>query len=89
MTGNPEVKRLDPDDYLQLQQHLLMFGPIVAEWELEAFIAQIDRADTLCPVPDPTLWIRGHKNLSKIRELAVGALAFKRAVVKARDEAGL
>lgn len=78
---------MDAATYEGLQQQLVLFGAIVAEWPLEDFIAAIDHADTIGPIVDPTLWIRGQKAMSQVRQLAAGALEFKRAAVNVRAAA--
>ena len=63
-------------------------GALLAMFPIEEWLQQLQRAETLAPILDPTLYrdyiYSGRDEL--IRELLEGALAFKRAVVKAQEK---
>ena len=53
---------------------------------LNEFIVQIDRAETLGPILDPTKWVEMNKNIAQLKELAKALMLFKRAIDKVREE---
>ena len=58
------------EDYINIQNQILAIRGIIKDLPLTEFITAIDRADTLGPIIDPTLWIKGNNQMSKIRKLA-------------------
>ena len=67
---------MDSDDYKMTQEMLLMLARQVRLLDLSAFLQAIDRAETLGPILDPTLYRASlyDGNLERIKELARGAL---------------
>jgi len=58
------------EEYINIQNQILAIRGIIKDLPLTEFITAIDRADTLGPIIDPTLWIKGNNQMSKIRKLA-------------------
>lgn len=67
-------------EYLVIQQQLLMLASLVREMDVEGFLKCISLSEATAPILDPTLWIKGHKNLEIIKKMALGARAFKNAL---------
>jgi hypothetical protein len=58
------------EEYLIVQNQLQAIGGLVLGMDLDGFVARIDRAQTLTPILDPTLWMRGAEKLREVREIA-------------------
>jgi len=77
---------MTPEEYKMTQTQLLAMAPIIADMDLDDFLRDIERAEAFGCFKDPTLWMKGIDNLQKIKEIAKGALEFKKAVLKVRVE---
>ncbi len=77
---------MNEEEYISVQSQLLLIGRLVQEMDLPAFLAAIHRAETLAPILDPTLLMRGEKNLTHIRNLAEALQPFRRAVLQVVEE---
>ncbi len=75
-------------DYEMTQQQIVFIGSLVKGLPLDEFIAAIDHADSIGPILDPTLWMRGNKEMMKIRDLAAGLRDFQTIVNKIIQEGG-
>lgn len=68
------------DDYVRVQEQLILLVDLVTtsltREDLGEFMESIERADSIGPLLDPTLWIRGHETMYRIRDLAAAALVF-------------
>jgi len=80
---------LSAAEYEVTQQQLLLLGTLVAEMPLEAFIRKADHAEAVAPFLDPTLYMRGGRNLGDIIRLAKAARELQKVVldIQARTEA--
>lgn len=45
--------------------------PLVKDVNFLAFLQKIDEAETLGPLMDPSLWLRAHKALDRVKEAAI------------------
>lgn len=68
------------EEYQNTQIQLQMIGEVVSRLDLAGFLNRIDRAETMGPILDPTLYRRAALGLDKIQTLARAAYAFQRAV---------
>jgi hypothetical protein len=75
-------------DYEMTQQQIVFIGSLIKGLPLDEFIAAIDHADSIGPILDPTLWMRGNKEMMKIRDLAAGLRDFQTIVNKIIQEGG-
>ena len=57
-------------EYIAIQSQIITIGTLVADLDLNGFLQAISHAETMGPFLDPTLWIRGHRNLETIKRLA-------------------
>ena len=73
------------DEYIATQSQLVTLINVIEQMNLTDFIAQAERADAIAPVIDPTLWMKGHKHLDAVKDLARAALNFQGAAVKFRE----
>ncbi len=69
------------EEYLQTQQSILLIAAVVSSLPLNEFISQADRADTIAPLLDPTLWQKAHTNLEALLRLARALEAFQGVVL--------
>lgn len=53
--------------------------------DLTAFIRANERADTIGPFIDPTLWMAGHRNMNTLTKVATALQRFKSVVTDARE----
>jgi len=71
---------MDRDEYELIQNQIMLLGSAVKDLDLDDFIAEIDHADTVGPILDPTAWIKGHDTMYQIRKLAVALKGFQKVV---------
>ena len=64
--------------YESTQIQIGLIGEIVKDLHLVEFIKAIDKADTLGPILDPILWIKGSGRMRKIRDTAYSLLEFQK-----------
>lgn len=90
MSGRDVVvasEQIGPAEYRAVMDHVLLFARLIENSELidriPAVIDAAQRADTLGPIVDPTLWMDGHGNLRRQVEILRAVLAFRDAVRKA------
>lgn len=76
------------EEYLQAQTTIALVAQMTVDLDLDAFIDRANRAESIAPILDPTLWIRGGKKLEAVKDLAIGLRKFQRAVEKHRDLLG-
>jgi hypothetical protein len=62
-------------EYALVQSQIMSIAELVEATlpieRLDAFIERIERAETMGPVLDPTLWIRAGKTMAKIKAVAI------------------
>ena len=73
---------MSPEEYKMIQSLLISQASIIAELDLEGFIIAANRAESIDPVLDPTLWIKRNKRLRHIKQVAIAY----QDVVKAYEE---
>ncbi len=73
------------EEYLQTQSQIMAMANIVTGMLLREFIANAEKADTIGPLLDPTLWIRGHDTLATILDIARSLLRFQEVIVTKID----
>ena len=71
---------MDRDKYELIQNQIMLLGSAVSDLDLDQFIEAIDRADSVGPILDPTLWIKTHDTMYQIRKLAVALKGFQKVV---------
>ena len=66
-------------EYQRVQDSLVMLAQMMKslDLDLDEFLARISDADSIGPMIDPTLWMRGNKKLENVRRLAVTAKTFQ------------
>lgn len=81
---------MDESDYAVAQAQLLALTQIVATMpSLSGMVAAIDRATSVAPILDPTLFRKASPNLRTIRRLAVALRAFQVEIEKLQAEGKL
>jgi len=75
---------MDKKKYRETQSSIFIIAAMVERLDLQGFLAAIDKAETVGPIVDPTLYIRGRRNLQTIKNFAGSLLTFQQAVAKAR-----
>lgn len=70
------------EEYIQCQSSLILLAKIVKDLPLNEFLSAIDHANTVGPLLDPTLWMRGSKKMQEIRQLASSLLPFQAEIYK-------
>lgn len=73
---------LSDAEYLVMQSHVALIARMVIEIDggtLEAFIARAERADSIGPLLDPSLWMLGHEGLR-------GVITHARALARCRRD---
>lgn len=85
-TRQPE--RMSDAAYAVTQQRLMLLAGFVLRMDLDAFLERIQMTETICPLVDPTLYMRGAEKLGQVRDLAVAANEFRSVVVEQFKEDG-
>lgn len=65
------------EEYSQVQQELLVLARWVHGLDLDAFLHRIRQAETIAPILDPTLYLRGGQQLHQIKRLAQSLRPFQ------------
>ena len=73
---------MDKAQYLEVQQQLVHLAREVHDMPLGEFLLAIDHADTVGPLLNPSLWMRGQGQMMRFRNLAEALLSFQNAAVK-------
>lgn len=71
------MNELTNQEYINAQNQIGLLAGIVREIPLDDFLAMIDRAETIGPIVDPTLYIKAGKNLAKVKRLASALREFR------------
>lgn len=86
MDADTKAEDLDDETYILVQQQITAFAGVVRNMPLRAFLERIDRAESVAPMLDPTLFMRAGKNLAVIKVFAESLLTFQRAIQKLMGE---
>ena len=65
------------DQYAAVQGQLLAIVSIVAEMPLQEFIQAGEHAQSIGPFINPTLWMKGNKQLEGVMRLAIALRVFQ------------
>lgn len=76
----------EPFDYKATQERLLFVAQFLADLDLQWFLEMIGRAESIGPMLDPTLYMRGGQQLGLIKDLANAARGMQKAFEKFRDK---
>jgi hypothetical protein len=75
-------------EYQMIQDFLITQAAILAELDLDGFIAANSRADSLGSVLDPTLYRKAHRKLDMIRKIAFAATDYVHAYLELNRKGG-
>ncbi|HEX6826590.1 MAG TPA: hypothetical protein VF077_09780 [Nitrospiraceae bacterium] len=67
-------------DFHMVTQQLLMVGNLVKDLKLSEYINAINRADSIAPIIDPTLWKKGHQKTAILQKMARGLMMFQESL---------
>ncbi len=81
-----DKKPMSAEDYSATQSQLLLLAGVAIEMDLPAFLERIQHSETVAPLLDPTLYMRGAAKLEQVRRLAAAANTFRAEVLRQRDE---
>ncbi len=88
---DPDLRRpgglLYAYQYEAVQAQLLLLCGLVERMPLDDFVRTAEHADAFVPFVDPTLWMKGSRNLSAVIRLARGACEFQKVIRKVKAEA--
>ena len=68
------------EQYAEIQAQLLTVAGVVADMELKEFILAGERAQSIGPFIDQTLWMKGHKQLEDVISLAIALRVFQMVI---------
>ncbi len=68
---------MEEGKYLEVQTQLMTFAGIVLNMPLKEFLEAAERAETVGPILDPTLWMKANQRLTMIKDLARKLKAFQ------------
>lgn len=68
------------EEYTQTQQHIVLLAQLANGLDLDGFLERISLAESVAPIVDPTLWIRGGKKLHQVKRLAQALRPFQKEI---------
>lgn len=71
------MNMMDKQEYLRTQKILFEMATLVADLDLNGFVEAISFSESIGPMLDPTLYMKGRANLEIIKRMAIAARAFK------------
>lgn len=71
------MARLTQEQYETIQHQLLLIGELLVQMDLPAFLEQIETAETVGPILDPTLYRMGMSNMAEVKRLAKAAMELR------------
>jgi hypothetical protein len=69
------------DEYVRTQTELIALGKFVLMMDLPEFLDRICLAESVTPITDPSLWLRGNKKLAQVKKLAQAANELRSAFI--------
>lgn len=74
-------------EYEVTQAFVLTFAELIYKHTLDfrGFFERIEHADASGPIIDPTMWIKGHKEMHKIRDLARATQTYQTRIKEILD----
>jgi hypothetical protein len=66
------------EKYMEIQTVIGVTAAFVRELDLQGFLAAIDKAESVGPIIDPTLYLKSHRQMNRIREAADVLLTFQK-----------
>lgn len=80
MTNEVTEDELLDTEYKAYLQKVYLIGRVLMDVPCQAMIDRMQMADTLGPMLDPTLWMRGHQPMNQQREALKALKAFQAAM---------
>lgn len=77
--AEPSDNPISKDEYIKTQLAILNTAKTIAGLDLPGFLAQINRAEAVSPMIDPTMYRKAQDNLQAIKKLAQALLPVKKA----------
>lgn len=77
---------MDEEDFHATMGLVLNSARMLRILDLEGFVSACNRADSVGPIVDPTLWMKGHGDLDRCRRIAAAAKNFVTVVEEAAAE---
>ena len=74
------------EEYAQTQEQLILLAQFAKDLNLSGFLQRISQAESIAPIMDPTLWIRGHRQLEQVKRLAQALRPFQQEIQRQIDE---
>lgn len=68
------------EEYIQTQHQIILLAQFANDLDLDGFLNRISLAETLAPILDPTLYLRGGKKLHQIKLLALALQPFREEI---------
>jgi len=78
--------RITEEEYLALQSQMFTVAGIVADWKIVQMLEAINTADSVGPLVDPSLWMRGHEHMDRVKQLVIAFKEVQSVAVKMREE---
>lgn len=67
-------------EYKMIQDQLVLFASMSKDLDLDGFIQKAEKADTVGPFIDPTLWTKANGKLRAIIDMAKALKTFQQTV---------
>lgn len=76
-------------EYTLHLQMIIQQARLIHMIDIAGVLNAMERVDTVGPIIDPTLWMKGHKNMDVQREIAQAALTFQIKIAAIVEKHGL
>lgn len=76
------------EEYIAVQQQLVLLAQLVAEINVEGMLERLERADAIGPLFHPSEWMKAKPQLDEVRKLAEAAMVFRREALRQMEAQG-
>lgn len=83
---SPNPTEMSEEEYTLIQQQLLMMIPFMLRMNLPGFLRRIQKSEAIAPMLDPTLFMKGSRQLERVKEIARAANGLRKAALKQLKE---
>lgn len=77
---------MNKEEYQKTQDNLVMLARIIAGLDLNGMLKKINRAETIAPIVDPTLYKMAGEKMERVKRLVESALVFQTEVKQQQNE---
>lgn len=73
-------EKISNEDYTTVQHQIITMARLVRDLPLAAFLNRIQSCESVTPIFNPSLYMRGAKKLELVKQMAEGLLEFQKSI---------